>query len=855
MKQSLFFISFILIAGINSFANNLDSVKLVMQSGHLGAINALAFSPDSQELISGGEDGNIIIWDLQTGIQRLKVNSELQRIDKVYFSEDGSTLLAKNTSGKVAAWNYPNMNSTKSFSDPVGILGLNSKSKVSLVKEGVKYSMEIEGTRLKWQNETDEKSFVKFAPTKKSNYTALNGSGDLFAVADYQNIICLYSYDGTELNSLKGHDSKVNAIVFNDNSTILASAGGDNDILLWDTQTGKLIKELKGASTEIDLLKFSDDGRSIVIAYADASFRFWDLSGSNTIVDQKISPTVTQELQGWKYKIAEIANISESQVILKLSYFKTKDGSSTREREKHYELNWDLNNNSYSIIATGFQSYLSANNRNVKNPVYDFYATIGEKGVVEFVREIDSEPFIKLIGNENKEFVYVTDSNYYYASKNALDIVGFELNDEVHSFEQYDLIFNRPDKVLDLLNICDKSLVNAYEEAYFKRLSKQGVNLDELKNSKAPEIEVRFPNDLAVESKEILLHIGAKSAEQLEKLYVKVNGVNVLSLEEMVLNNKSISKELSVKLSPGINKVQIHVANSSGATSKVVTSYIKCIAKFEEPDLYVVSIGSGEFQQSDYNLKYASKDAQDILESLKKLKGYQEKKELLLQNNEVTRESLTRVSSFLKDARMNDLVILFIAGHGVLDKNLDYYLSTYYMDFNKPEEKGIPYFELQSILDHLDVRNKVLFMDACHSGEVDKEEVALITSDVHEAEDVMFRSVGNSVANKNNIGLKNSFEMSKDLFADMRESSGVIVISSAGAGEFAMEGDKWSNGVFTYALLEGLTKFNADLNLDKRVSISELQEYVYLKVSSLTNGKQTPTSRVENLDNDFIIKQ
>ena len=93
----------------------------------------------------------------------------------------------------------------------------------------------------------------------------------------------------------------------------------------------------------------------------------------------------------------------------------------------------------------------------------------------------------------------------------------------------------------------------------------------------------------------------------------------------------------------------------------------------------------------------------------------------------------------------------------------------------------------------------------------------------------------------------------KELFNDIRSSTGAVVISSASGVEFAYESPQWNNGVFTYALLEGLKNKTADLNKDGLVRVSELKDYVSDRVQELTNGRQNPTSRRENLENDFVV--
>jgi hypothetical protein len=144
-------------------------------------------------------------------------------------------------------------------------------------------------------------------------------------------------------------------------------------------------------------------------------------------------------------------------------------------------------------------------------------------------------------------------------------------------------------------------------------------------------------------------------------------------------------------------------------------------------------------------------------------------------------------------------------------------------------------------------------IDACHSGEVDKDET-VFTNAAAKTDGGTVASRGfKNVTKKEGVGLKSSFELMQELFTDLRRGSGAVVISSASGVEFAFESDAWKNGVFTYSVLEGLKTKTADGNKDGAIGVSELREYVIKKVGELTNGKQHPTSRKENLEFDFKV--
>ena len=176
------------------------------------------------------------------------------------------------------------------------------------------------------------------------------------------------------------------------------------------------------------------------------------------------------------------------------------------------------------------------------------------------------------------------------------------------------------------------------------------------------------------------------------------------------------------------------------------------------------------------------------------------------------------------------------------------------MDFNAPKINGLAYESLIQLLDNTKSRNKTCLIDACHSGEIDKDEVktdavAVNSTDVN----IKFRAVGKNVSLKNSNSAS-AFELSKQLFTDIKKTTGTIVISASSGLEYAIESNTLKNGVFTYALLEAISQKKADYNFDERISIKEIELYLPKRVSELTNGKQKANSRTENNLLNFNIR-
>jgi hypothetical protein len=454
--------------------------------------------------------------------------------------------------------------------------------------------------------------------------------------------------------------------------------------------------------------------------------------------------------------------------------------------------------------------------------------------------------------------IFYTPDRYYMSGFGAEEFLYFQKGLKTYKFEQFDLKYNRPDIILDRLGYADSSLVEAYHQAYKKRLKKMGFTEDMLEDDfHLPEIEIENFEEMPQlhDQGSIELDLKLKDSKyKLDRINVWVNDVAIYGTDGISLRDKNVQEyqtKLEVFLAKGKNKVQLSVLNQAGAESYKETFELECTAGKDQADLYLITIGESEFQQADFNLTYASKDAQDMASLFEKSKVYKNVHTKTLINEQVTKENVMALKSFIEKADINDEVMIFIAGHGVLDAQLDYYFATYDMDFQQPQERGLAYEELESLLDGIKPLKKTLLIDACHSGEIDKDEVQLAEADNGEEGDVQFRAVGNTATPK--LGVQNTSELTKSLFTDLRKGTGATVISSAGGMEFAMEGDEWNNGLFTYCLIKGIQSKAADLNGDKEIWLSEIQQYVSEQVFELSGGRQHPTSRIENQTVDFRV--
>lgn len=479
----------------------------------------------------------------------------------------------------------------------------------------------------------------------------------------------------------------------------------------------------------------------------------------------------------------------------------------------------------------------------------------------------------------HEDFVTVTPDQYYRASKARIKGVSFRVNRQLYPFEQFDLRYNRPDIVLARLELVPQDVVQSYRLAYDRRLKKMGMTEQMLGTDfHMPEVELLTKEvPVSVNASALSLQVKVTDTKYpLDRFHVFLNDVPVYGTVGLPMPSKQLHRheqEIQVPLVPGRNKIQVSVLNRQGVESLRETLYTTSTAIAATTEVYVVGIGVSEYKDKAYNLRYAAKDAADLIAAYRTVEhrhvAASKVHTLDLSNKKATKADIVKAKEWLKQSKINDLVVVFAAGHGMTDEKSEYYFGTHDIDPKQPSVNGLPYQEFENLLDGIPALQKLLLIDTCFSGEIDKDQAVVVAqaeTGGTRAGTVKMRSFkaargvsvvadqGPAATGGNAPQLSSELvRFQQDWFADLRRGTGAAVISSSSGNEYSLEGEQWKNGVFTYSLLNGLKNRGADSNKDQAVTVSELQAYVIEQVRKLTQGGQNPTVRRENLEYDFVV--
>lgn len=437
------------------------------------------------------------------------------------------------------------------------------------------------------------------------------------------------------------------------------------------------------------------------------------------------------------------------------------------------------------------------------------------------------------------DWVVWTPDGYYYASPKGESMIGWHVNRGwdrsalFYSVGQFRSKYYKPEEFAKLIEASIKGEgISRFEAA--------------MKPTKLPPtVSILEPIDgikTSLDKVTLKYTVDSPSGEKV-KMKVMLNGRPVSKAKDLVIekaDSASVAKQsrasTTVPLSAGENNISVIAISESGLTSAPVS--VTVIKKEEvttsqqrdafiiKPKLYVLAVGVSKFKKRPQsNLQFASKDASDFVNAVKALQGklYREVVSKVLLDDKATRDTIIDGLQWLKrQTTQHDVAMIFMSSHGINESGQYYVIPSDY-DPARVEASSVLYTYIKDAV--ASIPGKVIvFMDTCHAGDVlGRRGAKAIPADIN-------RVVNELVSAEN----------------------GAVVFTSSTGRQQSFEDEKWGNGAFTKALIEGL-RGKADFTKKGVITINMLDLYISERVKELTGGKQTPTTAKPDTIQDFPV--
>ncbi|MEN0049640.1 MAG: caspase family protein [Bacteroidota bacterium] len=388
---------------------------------------------------------------------------------------------------------------------------------------------------------------------------------------------------------------------------------------------------------------------------------------------------------------------------------------------------------------------------------------------------------------------------------------------------------------LNKLEIAVEQANGRLEKSYAKLLRKEGSSIQEVQQHQVQDdsgVYWQSPqwssNPITINQYQfqvkVLIHSPVEI--QLSDIYFLRQGIHKIKPgSDAQLLKKGVGQyELTSKISlreEGIQELVVKVASS--LAGELLSEPLMFNFSPYRPNLHLLSIGT------ETNLSYTTKDAQDFADCFDHQaqnqggRLFQQVYADLLMGKDASavaiKSKIEQLEARYKTGNISerDLIIFYISSHGFLDEKRQLRIQADDYTPSAPRATSVSYErDIVEVLEAIPCK-KLIFIDACYSGDT----------------------------KSNNIDIDYQLEQLN------QPLKGFTTIVSSKGDEASYEDEKWENGAFTEAIIEGLFQRRANQDENAYITINELWNYLEMRVPSLVETVKQRAQHPSLMKNDL----
>ena len=257
---------------------NSGAEAMTIPAAHRAWVVCVAYSPDGKRIVSGGGwDPKIKVWDTATGKEVMTLRGHSQWVYCVNYDNSGRFIVSSNQNNTINIWD------ATTGEELMTLRGHQGPVRTALFShDGKKIISGSDDKTIKlWYATTPvDQLTMKTNPWMFS--ISFSPDSKLIASAGPQNQVTIWDTStGAEVTSLYGHENQVCDAVFSPDGRYIASASRYGIVKIWHAATGKELMNLcehKGDDRFTAILVYSPDGKYIAAASKDGVIRIYNVT-------------------------------------------------------------------------------------------------------------------------------------------------------------------------------------------------------------------------------------------------------------------------------------------------------------------------------------------------------------------------------------------------------------------------------------------------------------------------------------------------------------------------------------------------------------------------------------------------